>query len=549
MQTDTDVIVIGGGCNGTGLARDLAKRGVRVLLCEKGDLARGATGSSSGMIHGGPRYMLNDVGTTRHSCEDSGYIQKIVPHLLFRIPFLTPVENKPGIGWIAPTLFDVFFSVYDRYAKLKNGIPHARLTVPEMLAIEPGLKGDFVGGVTLDEWGIDTGRLCLLNSLDAIAHGASVQTYTEVVGLVRDGSGAVVGARLRRAHEVHVREVSAKVVVNCGGPWAEKIAGGAGGGARLRPGKGVHLIYEKRLTNFAVITSAVDGRQVFVLPHQNETWIGTTDDDYYGDLDDLWATQDEVRYLKEAVERILPGMAQQRLISTRVGVRNTIYGWGKNEDDLSRRYEIVDHARLGAPGLYSLIGGKLASFRIQAQETADAVCGRLENHVHCETHFHKLPGGDRKPSEEELVRTYGVDPLAVRRIIFRHGSVASRVLDIGRETPTGFSVVCKHEPTLECEVRHCIRHELVTRLGDLMTRCRVGVGACQGLDCGLRAAQIFAEERGLDPTDEREALMDLLTRRWRSARPVLTGSQLAQAELLMTQYTGLWQLPALVPHA
>ena len=549
MQTDTDVIVIGGGCNGTGLARDLAKRGLRVLLCEKGDLARGATGSSSGMIHGGPRYMLNDVGTTKHSCEDSGYIQKIVPHLLFRIPFLTPVENKPGIGWIAPTLFDVFFGVYDKYAKLKNGIPHARLTVPEMLAIEPGLRGNFAGGVTLDEWGIDCGRLCLLNALDAVAHGAEVQTYTEVVGFLRDDSGAVTGARLRRTGEAHVREVTAQVVVNCAGPWAEKLAKLVGGGARLRPGKGVHLVYEKRLTNFAIITNAVDGRQVFVLPHQNETWIGTTDDDYYGDLDDLWATQDEVRYLKEAIERILPGIAEQRLIGTRVGVRNTIYGWGKNEDDLSRRYEIVDHSRQGAPGLVSLIGGKLASYRIQSQETADAVCARLGNHARCETHLHKLPGAEVKPDERELAREYGVDVLAVRRLIFRHGSLAEAVLDLGRDMSTGFSVVCQHEPTLECEVRYCIRHEHVRRLGDLMTRCRIAVGACQGLDCGLRAAQLFAEERGLDATDEREALMDLLTRRWRSARSILTGQQLAEAELLMTQYTGLWQLPPLVPHA
>jgi glycerol-3-phosphate dehydrogenase len=102
---------------------------------------------------------------------------------------------------------------------------------------------------------------------------------------------------------------------------------------------------------------------------------------------------------------------------------------------------------------------------------------------------------------------------------------------------------------LECEVRYCIRHEHVRRLGDLMIRCRVGSGACQGLRCALRAAQIFADERGLGPTDERGALMDLLTRRWRSARPVLTGQQLAQAELLMTHYTGVWQLPTLAPHA
>ncbi len=546
---DTDVLVIGGGANGTGLARDLAKRGLRVLLCEKGDFARGATGASSGMIHGGPRYLLNDVETTRHSCADSGYIQRIVPHLLFRVPFLIPALPGGNFGGFAPLLFDVYFGVYDRFAVLKNGIPHARLTREELLAIEPGLRADVLGGVTSDEWGIDCGRLCLLNALDAAAHGAEIRTYTEVVGLMRDETGAVVGARLRAAGQVEVSEVRARAVVNCGGPWAERIAGLAEGGVRLRPGKGVHLIYDKRLTNFAVVANAVDGRQVFAMPYQNETWVGTTDDDYYGDLDDLWVTQDEVRYLQEALAHVLPGLAQQRLIGVRVGVRNTIFGWGKNEDDLSRRYEIIDHRAQRAAGFYSLVGGKLASFRQQSEDAADAVCAALGVHARCETHMHALPGGDALPDEAELARAYGVDRLAARRIVYRHGSLAPRVLDVGRETPTGFSVVCPCEPVLECEVRYCLRHERVVRLGDLMTRCRVAMGPCQGLRCGLRVAQLWAEERGADATDEREALMDLLTRRWRAARGVLHGQQLAQAELLMTQYTGLWRLPTLAPFA
>lgn len=549
MHADTDVLIIGGGANGTGLARDLAKRGVRVVLCEKGDLARGATGASSGMIHGGPRYLLNDVETTRHSCKDSGYIQKIVPHILFRVPFLVPVPAKAEYGRISATLHDVYFEVYDRYAMLKNGIPHARLTVEEMLKVEPGLCGDFLGAVTTDEWGVDPGRLCVLNALDAEAHGASIRTYTEVVGLLRDGTGAVVGARVRRADETAVTELRARTVVNCGGPWAERIAGLAGGVAKLRPGKGVHLVYEKRLTNFAIVTQAVDGRQVFIMPYQNETWIGTTDDDYYGDLDDMWATADEIRYLQEAIEKILPSIRQQRLIGTRVGARNTVHGWAKPEDDLSRRYEVVDHAKDGAAGLFSLLGGKLASYRIQSEETADMICAHLGVQGRCQTHLHTLPGGDEIPDENELVRIYGIGALAARRVIARHGSLSHAVLDVGRETPTGFGVICPCEPTLECEIRYCIRHEYVTRLGDLISRCRVAAGACQGLRCGLRTAQIFAEERRLGPTDEREALMDLLSRRWRTARPVMTGQQLAQAELLMTQYTGLWQLPSLRPYA
>jgi glycerol-3-phosphate dehydrogenase len=547
MGLDTDVVIIGGGCNGTGLARDLSKRGVRVVLVEKGDFARGATGASSGMIHGGPRYLLDDVETTKHSCTDSGYIQKIVPHLLFRIPFMMPVPKDSPFGPLGPLLHDVFFDVYDRYTPLKNGIPHARLDVAQMAVIEPGLRGQFTGGVTLDEWGIDVGRLCLLNALDAVKHGAEIRTYTEVIGFLRGPQNAICGVEVRSRHKPGVTPVHARVVVNCGGPWAAQLAGLPKGatGASLRPGKGVHLIYEKRLSNFAVITTAVDGREIFVMPYLNETWIGTTDDDYFGDLDDLWATEDEIHYLKEAGERILPELKNQRLIGTRVGVRNTLAKWGVMEDAHSRRYDIVDHGAHGAANLFSLLGGKLASYRIQSEEAADAVCARLGVKAGCQTHTDKLPGGESTPDAAELAQAYGIEVRAARRLVARHGALATKVLDLGRESPTGFAVVDAAEPTLECEVRWCVRNEMCERLGDLMMRCRVAVGPDMGMHAALRCAQIWAAERDLGVAAEREALLDLLTRRWRSARPVLKGMQLAQAEMLMTQYTGLWRLPQL----
>jgi len=542
-----DVAIIGGGANGTGLLRDLQKRGLQVALFEKGDFARGATGASSGMIHGGPRYLLDDTETTRHSCEDSGFIQKIAGHLLFRVPFVVPFNQSDHFGKLKPWLADAFFDVYDRFAVLKNGLPHARLSATDLAHLEPGLRGDFTGAVTFDEWGIDPGRLCVLGATDAIAHGAKVHTYTDVVGLMRGAGGAVVGVRARAEGESTVVEHPAKVVVNCAGPWAQRVSEMAAGGVRLRPGKGVHLIYEKRLTNFAVVCEAVDGREVFVMPYQNETWIGTTDDDYYGDADDLWATADEIRYLQQAVARILPAIEQQRLIGVRVGLRNTIFGWGKMEDALSRRYEVIDHSLFGAAGLFSLAGGKLASFRVQAEEAADAVCRRLGHRSRCTTHRDRLPGGDEPPPLEDLVSEFGISSLAATRLLYRHGSLAPQVATIGRESPTGFTTVCCCEPVLECELRYCVRHEHVVHLADLALRTRLAQGACQGLDCARRAAQIFAEERSLDATDERIELMGLLSHRWRSARPVLYGHQLAQAEALMMGFTGLWQFPQFAP--
>lgn len=540
---DVDVVVIGGGCNGTGLARDLSKRGLRVALYEKADLGRGATGNSSAMIHGGPRYLLNDTQTTRHACIDSGHIQKIVPHLLFRIPFVVPVPRVNPFGRLGLLLHDAYFDVYDRYAPFKGGIPHAQLSPAQLAAVEPGLVGDYLGAITLDEWGIDPGRLCVLNARDAAAHGASIHTYTPVTGLLRAGGGAIMGVTVCPQGGVP-QAVRARAVVNCAGPWAQQVGSMADDRVRLRPGKGVHLIYGRRLTNYAVTTQAVDGRQIFIMPYQNETWIGTTDDDFYGDLDAPEATADEVGYLRTALERLFPRLVDQRLIGTRVGIRNTIDGWGVPEDDLSRRHEIVDHGRSGAAGLFSILGGKLASFRMQAAEAADAVCVYLGRPgARCETHLHTLPGGSQAPTPEALMAAYPIDLLSAQRLLYRHGALAPAVLELGRESADGYAIVDPLEPVLACEVRWCLRHEYVRHLGDLSMRCRVASGSDLGLAAGRRVATIFAEERGLDRTDAAAGLADLLGRRWRTARAVLSNAQLAQAELLRLAYRDLLRAP------
>ena len=158
-----DLLVIGGGVNGTGIARDAAMRGLSTVIVEKKDFAAGSSGANSGMIHGGIRYLMTDPKVTRLACLDSGYIQRIAPHLLFRIPFLYPVQpDRPG----QPTLKDrallygaeCYFEEYDRYQPLKNGKPHTRLTDEELHELEPGIVAGTLGAVTMDEYGIEIGR-------------------------------------------------------------------------------------------------------------------------------------------------------------------------------------------------------------------------------------------------------------------------------------------------------------------------------------------------------------------------------------------------------
>jgi glycerol-3-phosphate dehydrogenase len=536
-----DLLVIGGGVNGTGIARDAAMRGLRTMLVEKKDFAAGSSGANSGMIHGGIRYLMADPQVTRLACLDSGYIQRIAPHLLFRIPFLYPVLlDTPGEPTLKDRAFlygaEVYFESYDRYQPLKNGKMHTRLTDAELHELEPGIAQGTLGAVTMDEYGIDPFRLCTLNARSAAAHGATVRNHTQVTRFLRDGA-AVVGAEVRDLRTGRTEEVRARCVFNAGGPWAPKIAALAGVEVKIRPGKGVHLTLDRRLSNYGIICKAVDGRDVFVMPHEDSSIIGTTDDDFYGDPDDLYVTRDEVEYLLQAVQHTFPAVRQARVLRAWAGVRPTLYAYGPLEDALSRDHAIYDHEKDGAPGFFTIVGGKLASFRAMAQEAVDAVARKLGNSSECTTHKVALPGGEVAPPEAEVLsRKHAVPAFAAARIAYRHGAEAERVLAAAEEEPELRAVACSCEGVTFAELAFSLREEFAESLADLRRRCRLAMGVCQGTRCAGPAAAFLAVERQLGAEPALAGLTALLDERWKGNRAVFSGDALAQAELLQGTY-------------
>ena len=330
-----DVLVVGGGINGAGIARDATLRGLKVALFEMRDFSTGATWASSGMIHGGLRYLSKDPEVTRLACLDSGFIQKVAPHLIFRIPFVMPWVAEGGLmKRVVFELAEVYFDAYDRYQPLKRGKQHCRLTAEETRAVEPGIRPDVLGALTMDEWGIDAQRLTVVNAVDAAERGAVLRTYTRVERVLRDDNQSVRGVRVRDRLTGEVSDVFGRAVFNACGPWADAFAAAQGvRSVQIRPGKGVHLVLAGRVTNYAVIFSAIDGRQVFLCPHQNVTLIGTTDDDYSGDLEQMPVYEDEVQYLMQAAERTFPGISRYPLIGTTVGARPTLAEYGPYEDE------------------------------------------------------------------------------------------------------------------------------------------------------------------------------------------------------------------------
>jgi glycerol-3-phosphate dehydrogenase len=532
--TDVDVIVIGGGVNGTGVARDCAIRGLSVALFEKNDIGFGASGNSSGMIHGGPRYLTKNPEVTYTSCLDSGHIQKIAPHMLFRVPFLVPVFQK-GLGaHIELSTYDAFFEVYDRYQSLKRGKTHLRFSTDEVRELEPGLIRTG-GAVSFDEWGIDGVRLCVGNAKDAEERGARIFVHAAVRRIERASDGKVSGVQFVDTESGKSGFISAKIVVNATGAWAP-ITAALGrlpeGATRLRPGKGIHVFLEKRLSNFAIITQAVDGRQVFLLPWQNMSVLGTTDDDYYGDLDDVVATTGEVRYLREAIARVFPAVRTARAIGTSAGVRPTLYAWGPAPDALSREHEIVDHKKDGLSGLFSMLGGKLASYRLFAEEMSDVVAERLSVRARCQTQVLPLPGGESPAGTSETkawARKFQMDELSVARLCFRHGARAEQMLEQAPEEQR--RIVCPCEPVTELEIRHTVRHEWARSVDDVSRRTRLGLGACGGMRCAVTCGQIVAEERELGPEFGRESARFFHQQALRRRLPAMGPEQARQEAL------------------
>lgn len=388
-----DVAIIGGGIIGAGVARDLALRGARVALVEKGDFGGGTTSGSTRLIHGGLRYLeMLDFSLVRMDLREREILLRIAPHLVkpleFRIPFVGQsawFRAKMRVGLL---LYDALS--YDR------SLPgHRFLGNAETIADEPALttKGLHGAGSYFDAQVSMPERLCLENLIDAARHGAVVRNYCEV------RSAALVDSKVRT---LHVRdadsgeeaELSARIFVNATGAWFDRVQTALSGAPsrRLRTTKGIHLTCASLVKKANVLFSPVDGRLFFVIPLLGKTWIGTTDTDYPEDPTGVRAEAGDIEYLLRSVEPFFPSIRSLPIYSTNAGVRALVRQSG-SESSVSRLHKIEETQ----PGMFSVLGGKITGYRAIAQEASDAVCARLGIDAVCQTAVQPLPGGGPSP--------------------------------------------------------------------------------------------------------------------------------------------------------
>ncbi|TFF96650.1 FAD-dependent oxidoreductase [Candidatus Thorarchaeota archaeon] len=538
-ENDYDVIVIGGGSTGTAVARDCAMRGLKTLLLERDDIASATVGTCAGMISSGLKYMEEPEIVDMCSAEVI-HLNKIAQHIIAKNPILTPMLEMSDLSTGGN-----FAEEYSKRAAERDVPPVLFLTPEDSLEIEPMLSPDIIASMYFEEFFIDPFRLCLLQALDTRRHGGDVKTYAEVTDiLVEDGDVRGVEVFDRKSGEVS--QFTSSVVVNATGPWAHKIAALADAPLELRLNKGAHVILDRRVVNVGVVAKAVDGRMIYLFPHENTVLLGTTALDTWDDPDTLTASHDEIEYLLKSIEWVVPSIREARIIRTMEGVRPLIATWKVPEDDVTRGYEIVDHDTNGVSGLLSFTGGKLVMCRHMAEAVTDTVCAKLGIEAECRTHLEPLPGNEEDVDVLALAEEYDVSQHAVERMRARRGTETEDILALTREHPSWKSTICTCEPVIEAEVRYSIRNEFPETINDLRRRLRVGTGPCQGTFCTFKVAAILAEERELDTSTTHLELVDYLSERWKGKRPPLRGEQLAQEEVVQALYACVANLDRVV---
>lgn len=481
---------------GAGVARDLALRGASVALFEKGDFASGTTSRSSKLIHGGLRYLeLFDFALVRESLRERETLGRLAPHLIRPLPFLIPIYRGSRFGLIK---IRIGLALYDRLTPGKARERYRVIPPETALALESELRAEDLrgAGFYFDDLLLSPERLCLENILSACRHGARAFNYAEVEEVLTDSRG-IEGLRVRDLLTGQVHPVRGQVIVNAAGPWVDRIRKLAGisdrGPQVIRTTKGIHCLLP-RLTERAVYLGTKDERMIFAIPWREFSLVGTTDTDFDGDPDRLWATRDEVTYLLEELRRVLPDprVAAANVLYTYAGVRPLTHEAGKSPSRVSRQHRVWTE---GSGGRFlTITGTKLTCFRSLAERVGDLVMARLGRRAPSRTAGLSLDGADQPAPRSAEVRAWmdvsaemaatGLGRKALERLVETYGRNYVRVLDLARKLPDGDARLCPRNPEIVAQLHYAVAEELTVSLGDfLLRRTGIGTSSCQGLDC------------------------------------------------------------------
>ncbi len=509
---DTEILVIGGGATGTGVARDLAMRGFKTILVEKADLTHGTTGRYHGLLHSGGRYVVKDPQAAKECIEENRILRKIMPQC---------IEDTGGYFVVTPWDDPNYATLFVEGCK-SAGIPVEELSIAQMLRSEPLLNPEITRCFRVPDASADSFLGADLNADSAQAYGAQILTYHKVVRLLTEGSQSsghemknVVGAVCHDLVKDQEIVIHADMVVNASGAWAGKIAETAGIPLTIIGGKGTMIAVNHRIVQTVINRCKMPSDGDILVPAHTVCVIGTTDVKI-SDPDHFAIEPWEVHLCLEEGDKLVPGFKNMRMLRAWAGVR-PLYQESQVSDtrEVTRAFVLLDHElRDGVTGIITITSGKWTTYRKMAEVTADLVCKKLGTQRACRTHLEMLPGPDHK----------------------KH-YLGARLAQIEQDKSYG-QLVCECELATYADVTRSILERNAKTIDDVRRDVRLGMGPCQGGFCTYRVAgilhrlapsQVDSSKPSVELTNV--ALRDFLQERWKGLLPVLWGQQLRQERL------------------
>lgn len=472
-----DLVIIGGGITGAGIALDAAARGLKTALIEKNDFASGTSSRSTKLIHGGLRYLKQlEFGLVKEVGSERAVVHRLAPHLTIPEKMLLPLYEKRGFG---STLTSVGLKLYDWLAGVKLEDQRKMLTRGQALKAEPLLNPEGVkGGGLYAEYRTDDARLTIEIAKTAFRKGALLLNYCRAVDLLYE-DGAVSGVKANDEVSGTSFSIQGKVVVNAAGPWVDEIRdiNKSKEGKTLHLTKGVHIVVprEKLPVKQSIYFDVEDGRMIFAIPRGRTTYIGTTDTNYTGSKEEVYATKEDVDYLVRAVNRTFTSiqLTSDDVESSWAGLRPLIHEEGKSASELSRKDEIFE----SPTGLISIAGGKLTGYRKMAERVVDLVIDRAFDKKQLgSTKTKNILLTEKTFGSNEEVRQYialiafdlrhlGIDEQLSHYLVHNYGKQTKEIIEKANSYSLGF------EPALtKAEIEFTLAHEMTVSPIDFLFR-------------------------------------------------------------------------------
>ncbi|AKK11704.1 anaerobic glycerol-3-phosphate dehydrogenase subunit GlpA [Corynebacterium uterequi] len=508
VHFECDVVVIGGGSTGAGCVRDVAMRGLRAILVERADLAQGTSGRFHGLLHSGGRYVVSDPQSATECAEENEILRRIHPDA---------VEDTGGLFVVTPEDDDAYGDQFLAGCHA-TGVPVEEISPAEALRREPRLNPGLTRAFAVRDGSVDGWAMVRGCVRSAEQYGATTLTYHRAEEILREGDH-VTGVRCTNEKTGEEVLISCRGVINAGGPWAGTIADSAGcPGLEVVSGRGIMVAMNHRLVNTVINRCIYPSDGDILVPAHTVSIIGTTDQEA-DDPDYLEIPSKEIQQMLDAGEILVPGFRQSRAVHAWAGARPLVKDSRVDAHDtrhMSRGMLIVDHSRRdGLRGFFSIIGGKLTTYRLMAEKVVDQLCEQMGHDAPCRTATEAVPTAH----SEELHKI--TDRLADRE----DDRLAEQTL-------------CECELVTRPMIEKALAMQPHANLDDIRREVRLGMGPCQGTFCGARAAGVVHEQQ--PDADRTTTLLRLFFKnRGQGLAPLLTGQQLHEAALNRWVISGL----------